>query len=60
MRVIGGVGDVPVASRARRVGVRRLGRRFGPRRTRLETHDLRGVDDQIDEGAADQAWGQRS
>jgi hypothetical protein len=57
MSVIGCVGDVPVAAT---LGLRTLERRYGSRRTRLETHDLRDVDDHIDEGASDQRWGQRS
>src|SRR5258705_12700858 len=37
--------------------VQTLGRRYGARPTRVETHDLRDVDDHIDADAVAAAWG---
>ncbi len=40
--------------------VRMLGREYGPRPARIETHDRRDVDDHIDDGAVGQVWNRRS
>jgi hypothetical protein len=40
--------------------VQTLGRPYGERRARVETHDRRGVDDHIDEDAVGPAWGRGS